>query len=175
MSEDLLEVALCRECGAKSVPGGNVCWLCRARLEAPARAVVLPPATAQRWTWRMFNLSTLMVMVALCAVLFGVFWQWPGLGILLAIALTPVLVETFLDVVKREASSRPMTVSEKFSTFASRADIDPSRTPTPMTVWEKYLDFLATAGEMGGIIVVLEVVLGLAGFVAFFVKCLKGI
>ena len=126
MAKTVMETVRCRQCGFHAETGAwgqEYCWLCTARLESPAQAGLLAPPTAQRQAGRTFGLSTLMVMVALCAVFFGVFRESPGLGILLAIVLTPALGATFVKVMKREARGRPMTVLEKFGTFAASAGI----------------------------------------------------
>ena len=157
MARTVMETVRCRQCGAETRAWEpKYCWLCRALLEAPARAVVLPPATAQRQAGRTsglsthpgyffpeqgkeqrqaertFDLSTLLdvfpqqtvfVILALCAGLFGVFQESPGLGILLVILVTPAVVATFVDAPTRRARGRPMTVWEKLGNFAAKAGI----------------------------------------------------
>ncbi len=124
-----LKVACCRGCGAKRQAFVTVCWLCGAPADAPdgiderdrplGSRVEQPVGIAERRSIATIGLSTLMVLVVLCAVLYAVFLEWPGLGGLLAIVLTPVMVLTIKDVVKREVWGRPMTVWEKLGTFAA--------------------------------------------------------
>ena len=114
-----METVRCRECGAETwAYAQNHCWLCTARLEAPARAGLPAPATEHREAGRTFGLSTLMVTVALCAVFFGVFRESPALGILLAIVVTPALVRTWVASSRREAKGQPMSEVERWVGFA---------------------------------------------------------
>ena len=86
MASSVLRTATCRECGAgvyAEERKAECCWLCGARLESPAHDVVRRPATGRQQAPDKLGLSTLMVVVALFAVLLGVFRESPGLGILL--------------------------------------------------------------------------------------------
>ena len=124
MAASDLEVVPCRECGAKRQVGDQeYCWLCYARLESPSHDVLLRPATAQQQAGNTFGLSTLMIVVVLCPVLFGVFRESLGFGILLAIVVTPVLVATVARSLKRQASGRPMTGWQHVDTLAATAGV----------------------------------------------------
>jgi len=124
-----LNIAYCRDCGAKrrtkfftfglSDSFVNVCWLCGAAADDSVPVVEPPVASAERRSMVTFALSTLMVIVALCAVLFAVFWEWPPVGALLAIVLGPAMGATIVDAVKREVWGRPMTVWGMLGTFAA--------------------------------------------------------
>jgi len=142
MAASARELVPCRECGARP-EDSEYCWLCGARLESPAHDVVPRPAIAQQQAGNTFGLSTLVTIVATCAVLFGVFRESPGLGILLAIVGTPALIKfgptataqwlkKLLAIVgtpawfetrvseweRKEASGQPMTGWQKLATFA---------------------------------------------------------
>ncbi|MBI3468399.1 MAG: hypothetical protein HY000_35810 [Planctomycetes bacterium] len=70
-------------------------------------------------TQRTFGLSSLMLMIALIAVCLGVMREVPGLGIVLALLLTPAAVRTAIASSRRERRGQPMTAMERILAFAS--------------------------------------------------------
>jgi len=57
------------------------------------------------------------MVIAVIAVCLGVAHENWGMGILLAIAVTPALLYTMIVAVKRKVRGRPMAVLEKVGTF----------------------------------------------------------
>ncbi|HEV3168280.1 MAG TPA: hypothetical protein VGZ22_30025 [Isosphaeraceae bacterium] len=110
-------VLLCPHCGAENLPESTLCWIChqptvfRIQPEDVGMAPPLPPQ-------RTFNLSSLMLLIALVAVCFGVTREFPGLGVLLVIVLTPALVRTLRSVYQGKATGQPLTPLQKVETFA---------------------------------------------------------
>lgn len=115
-----MEQIACGQCGAAN-PAGPTCWLCRLPLEKPAAASDREPeATASTVaTQRTFGLSSLMLLIALIAVCLGVMREVPGLGIALALLVTPAAVRTAIASSRRETRGQPMTATERLWAFAS--------------------------------------------------------
>jgi hypothetical protein len=93
------------------------CWLCGQSLDRPGPAVAPPPPPMEP-ARRTFGLSSLMLVIALVAVCLGVYREVPGLGILLAILVTPALVRTSVVATRRKAGGRPMPPLDKVGVFA---------------------------------------------------------
>ena len=146
MAKTVMEAVRCRQCGAETRAWQpKYCWLCHALLGSPTHDVPLRPAIAQQRVGNTFGLATLIVVVAFCAVLVGVFLESPGLGILLAIVGTPSLIATLVIAAQRGSTDRPMTMLDEFA------------------------NFMVAAGSVVGILVSS----GVASGVAFFIQCLQ--
>ena len=70
-----------------------------------------------------FGLSSLMLVIALAAVCFGVIREVPGLGIPLAVVATPALVRTFGVVGRRRAKGQTMTTLEQLGAFLGSVSV----------------------------------------------------
>ena len=109
-------VTKCQHCGAmnrvRATGLALDCWLCGATVEASPAPTELARARPEQQAGRTFGLSTLMLTVALFAVLFGVFREAPGLAILLAFAVAPGL----LSVGIAQALRQPMTAARMVGT-----------------------------------------------------------
>jgi hypothetical protein len=75
----------------------------------PPAAIDHAPAT--------FSLSSLFLVVTLCAVTFGLFGVAPGLGILFAIVVAPATLRTAVAARRVKARGRRMDVVQKIETF----------------------------------------------------------
>lgn len=111
---------LCPECDAPVIPDRSDCWLCGAKLAnqghvptaVPPRAIAPPSSEPIS-----FGLSTLMLIVTLAAVCFGLLVQAPGLAIPMCVLLIPVFVRTVMVVRRREASGLPVSPMQKVGMF----------------------------------------------------------
>lgn len=126
----------CPDCGATLREKGSSCWLCHVAVEEVVPAAAEPPASIEgrarapiaagdkpvvifeRRAAYQFSLASLMLIVTLFAVLLGVFRMALGLGIVLAILVTPALVRTCMIAARSRAGGRPMSVGRKVSFFA---------------------------------------------------------
>lgn len=117
---------VCPHCGGDAREGDR-CWLCGASLEGggarpievspwaprnlePPPEPPLPPVT--------FSLSTVILIITLCAICFGILRIAPGLAIPLCILLVPVFCRTYAVVRRREARGRSVSAVQKASLFA---------------------------------------------------------
>jgi hypothetical protein len=125
----------CPECGASNRPGHTACFLCGHGLDTaqPATTTGVPESPASP-TWPelvtpyeapttivipalKFRISSLLLVIAVIAVCLGVLHENWGMGILLAIAVTPALLYTIIVAAKTKARGRPMAVFKKVGTF----------------------------------------------------------
>ena len=102
--------SFCPECGANVRTEANRCWLCLRPLppiedSLPADAISLPTApskpgsghgTQPSETTAQFSLATILLVITLIAVCFGVFRISPGLGVIVAAIATPALFATVI-------------------------------------------------------------------------------
>ena len=120
----------------------NRCRLCGMRIEPLSESRLAESMRPFDLFDPTYGLSTLMIMVALAAVLFGVYREWPGwAGILLAI-VTPGLAATVVMSLKRRIRGHPMTGWQKLATFATAVGV-----------------VAASAGVLTGMVVLAVVVL----------------
>lgn len=113
----------CPECGAPLPTKANYCWLCGKALRPLATAAAQPPAAFEHRAAYQFGLSTLMLIVTLCAVLLGVFRISPGVGLALVLLATPPLVRTCIATARRKARGQPVPPLTKLGIFASTLGI----------------------------------------------------
>jgi hypothetical protein len=77
-----------------------------------------PPVAAKT-----FTLSSLMLVIALIAACLGVIREAPGVGIGLAIVITPALVRAGITAKRREAAGRPISAGEKIGAFCGSVGV----------------------------------------------------
>jgi len=141
------EERTCPECGATIVATTDCCWLCHATVPVVATLVAEGPVPWEHRAAYQFSLATMMLTIALVAVLLGVFLISPGIGILLAVAVTPAFLRTCIVMARRKARGQPVSLADKLGSFA--------------------VSFAASVGLavfVAGVVVV-------AVFVAFFMIC----
>ena len=128
-SNPLSGPAICPECGAVNSAGASQCWLCQRPLggtdiatvkidspEAKSIAAAPPPIGFSRGP-ATFSLATLMLLITLAAVLCGLTAAAPGLGIPLAVLVTPALIRTFAASNVSRAQGIEPTAEAKVGTF----------------------------------------------------------
>jgi len=111
---------VCPECGATVVRRATNtvmrCWLCGHRVGLPAGESA---NFAVRPTAPQFGIASMMLTVTLVAVCLGVGVMAPGLGVALAVLVTPALIRTAIGVERhKEVSGRTMDVGQKIAAFA---------------------------------------------------------
>jgi len=112
--EASIDLDVCGECGAAGSPTAAACWLCGStapRQTSPAVGPAVEPDT------RTFSLTTVFVVIALAALFAGLFFESPGVAVMLVIVAAPALVATLAVSARRSASGRPLTTSEKVAKF----------------------------------------------------------
>lgn len=130
MKESPTEIAAgryrCPTCGAMNQTSANPsnvlkCWLCthsftRDGTKVADNAVAEPrnPLEKQGVT---FGLTTLMLIVTMAAIGFGIFRSAPGLGILFFVLLTPALVRAQIITMRQRELGVAQSVIEVFATF----------------------------------------------------------
>ena len=98
----------------------NTCWLCGEKMSTLDGSV--PPSidsvrtAPERFS---FSLSTLLLLMTLAAVCFGLLAEAPGLGVPMCVLLVPVLIRTAKVVRRREAAGLPVSRTEKISLAAT--------------------------------------------------------
>ncbi len=125
----------CTECGASNATGATQCWLCgralapdSATCEAAAVDKVPQPSASESPFARSpsrqelqsgltFRLSSLMLTVTLISVCLGVGTMSPGLGITLAIFVTPAFLRTMFAARRRRMVGQPMAIGDKLAAF----------------------------------------------------------
>lgn len=66
-----------------------------------------------------FSLSTLLLLMTLAAICFGLLAAAPGLGVPMCVLLVPVLIRTVMVVRRREASGLPVSRAKKIGLMAT--------------------------------------------------------
>ena len=131
---------VCPECSAVCWAGSAKCWLCGHAIgpdavaprrvglsETPlmATAVDEPAGSAgsraeyQERVRFQFGISSLLLLMTLTAVLFGLFSMAPGLGIAAMIVAVPALVPTSIIAMRKGSRGRPMTALQRIGVFAA--------------------------------------------------------
>lgn len=108
----------CPQCGARQVRAGNACWLCSAKIfakdsphtERPCPTIAEP----ERFS---FSLGTMMLLMTLASVTFGILAINRGVGVFVCVLLAPVLVRTMLVVQARETVGKEVRPAEKVGLF----------------------------------------------------------
>ncbi|MFI5458240.1 MAG: hypothetical protein ACHRXM_22650 [Isosphaerales bacterium] len=123
---------VCPECGASNRAGETVCFLCGHGLDtlrpetrkgvpnSPTSPELVNPYKAPTTIVSpalTFRISSLLLVIAVIAVCLGVAHENWGMGILLAITVTPALLYTMIVAAKSKVRGRPMAVFKKIGTF----------------------------------------------------------
>ncbi len=109
----------CPKCGAQQPRKTDVCWLCGAKITADAVGTQPIDPTLAAPQQFSFSLSTLLLLMTLASVCFGLLAVAPGLGIPMCVLLVPVLVRTAMVVRRREAAGLVVSHVEKIGLMAS--------------------------------------------------------
>lgn len=113
-------MVVCPSCGGDNLARFDRCFLCDQPL-APANVGSDNPYAAPppelKLSSRTFTLGSLMLVIALIAVCLGVLVEFPGLGILLALAASFALVRTLAEVSRSKALGRPFDRKAKIILF----------------------------------------------------------
>jgi hypothetical protein len=107
---------VCDQCGAALENSPTKCWLCGARCDTPSSTTNLGDPSPQLSGYS-FSLEGLMLVVTLVSVCLGAFTLFPGLGILFAILMAPVLVRTTMVVRRRSKAGRSVSFAAKLGLF----------------------------------------------------------
>jgi hypothetical protein len=111
----------CPGCRAAVGTTETRCFLCGRLVPAEARIGPLPiPEEPLRFT---FGLATLLLVITLFAIAFGLGAMHPGLGIVFGALATPAMVRTGLASARRRARGGAMGAEEKFLTFMASLGI----------------------------------------------------
>jgi hypothetical protein len=109
---------ICPDCGARSPTASNRCWLCGKPVEQLAIVGTQSEAAARsRAVERSSFAATGMLTITLAAVLLGVALISPGMGIVLAVAVTPAFVRTCLVTARRRARGEEVSLTHKLGSF----------------------------------------------------------
>ncbi len=95
----------CPECGAELGPHDTKCWLCHAALTPGALAAqaTAPPSAEPAAVSGSSTIVFIVVAVLLGLLTLALVIEAPGLGIILAVVLTPALVRTAVTASRRGA------------------------------------------------------------------------
>lgn len=114
----------CFECGAMVHQSASHCWMCKAILledpdpESSSEIESIPAQSSPgALHGTQFRLSTLMLTATMIAVFLGVARMHLGLGIVMAILVTPAMIRAALASRKRRGQGSPMNIEESFAAF----------------------------------------------------------
>jgi hypothetical protein len=110
---------VCADCGASNPDHLKQCWLCSTPLVAAAPGSPFKATAYERHARFQFSFASLLVTIALIAVLLGVFRLLPGLGVFLAIIVAPAWIHTCVTVAFRSPVRGPVTFDKKAGIFAA--------------------------------------------------------
>jgi hypothetical protein len=129
---------VCPECSAVCWIGSPKCWLCGHPIgpdavirkgaglsETPLMATVVDDrsgaagssADYQERVRFQFGISSLLLLMTLTSVLFGLFSMAPGLGIAAMVLAVPALVPTCIAAMRKGSRGRPMTALQRTAVF----------------------------------------------------------
>jgi hypothetical protein len=114
---------VCTDCGANNPDHLAQCWLCQAPLAAATSGAPFKATNYERHAKFQFSFASLMVTIALIAVLLGVFRLAPGLGVFLAIIVAPAWITTCVKVAFRSSERGQVTLGQKAGIFAASVAI----------------------------------------------------
>ena len=112
---------ICHECGARMVRDRARCWLCGAVPTVPSPTVDdVSPSIAHlspedRFS---FSLTSLLLLITLASVGFGLIVIVPGFGIFASILMLPALLRTITFVRRQETAGRPVSQMQRVGLFA---------------------------------------------------------
>ena len=116
----------CPNCGAvnpTAAPTTDVlkCWLCTEPFHRDAAKMTDETEPDQQTLLEKqgmtFGLTTVMLVVTLAAVGFGVFRNNPAIGVLFFIFVTPALIRTQVIAMRRQRSGVPVTALQRLELF----------------------------------------------------------
>ena len=108
----------CLQCSALVASGDKTCWLCGNDLSTqtfPDDHTATPAARSSRT----FGLDSLMLVMTLLAICFGVFAVAPGLGVVLIIVAALATIRTAVFVRRHEQEGKTTRPQEKMLVFAA--------------------------------------------------------
>jgi hypothetical protein len=114
------QTPVCAECGAQQTGDVQQCWLCGARRGVGAEPLELSsgdfvgPPHVEHFS---FALSTVMLIITLASVCFGLLAVAPGLAVPMCVLLVPVFVRTMMVVRRREVAGRAVSPLQKVGLF----------------------------------------------------------
>ena len=128
------QLTACPFCAAEARPGAKYCWLCGAKMEAArpalaagrADAIVLaeiatgktvPATDSEKAAPFQFGVSTLLIILTLSAVLFGIWKMHPGLGAVLTVIAAVGLIGLAGSTHAAAKRGAPLTSGEKVTAF----------------------------------------------------------
>jgi hypothetical protein len=114
---------ICKECGAQVAPRAEQCWCCRRIFSkeeiaggdlAAGKMLHENAGNIQARVQRLLGIAFALLITTVAEVLlFGFFLKEPGLGIALAILLTPALIRAAILAIQAKSQVKPLTVSGK--------------------------------------------------------------
>ena len=111
--------SVCTDCGASNPGHLSKCWLCQAPVVLAASGTPFKATAYERHAAFQFSFASLLVTIALIAVLLGVFRLAPGLGVLLAIIVAPAWIRTCITVTFKQSRQGAVTFGQKAGVFAT--------------------------------------------------------
>ncbi len=102
----------CWDCGALNHPASSECWLCQRRdwRKSPG---FRPRQTIPSTRGPLSTIAGWMVLIALIAVLAGLFREAPGLAIALLVCVLPAWAITEVKAARRRRRAKPMSGMER--------------------------------------------------------------
>lgn len=105
------ELAVCKDCGATNDANAPECWLCHQALPSPeTSASVTRDISLLKTNNSDPRISVACLLSLMALVVIGVGLEDPGLGIALAVVLTPAVVRTLLISRNESRRGRPQSV-----------------------------------------------------------------
>ena len=105
----------CPHCGILNPATENTCQRCLKRL-----TIYIGPASSLP---RRLGLGTLMTLVAVMAIGFGLFRIVPALGVLFLYLFTPATIRTLGVISQRDVDNQPLTAKEQVYVFFSSLEL----------------------------------------------------
>lgn len=121
-SDASLKAPHCHTCNAELLIGQDRCWLCGAAIGSGSEGPPSnqPTATSLSMTSGRpvrFSLSTLMMFMTLAAIVCGVYSIAPGIGIIMALVLLPVMTHAVISVRRVEALGNRLGHEDRIMMF----------------------------------------------------------
>lgn len=93
------------------------CWMCAETFPNDKALPVGPAEDVPVEQNFVFGITSLMLVVTLAAVGFGLFRAMPGLGVLFLVVLTPALVRAQIVTRREQKLNAPLTKQQQFRAF----------------------------------------------------------
>jgi hypothetical protein len=111
----------CHACKAELLIGQDRCWLCGAAIGSGSEATPSnrPAATSFSTSGRpvRFSLATLMMLMTLAAIVCGVYSIAPGIGMIMALVLLPVMTLAVISVRRVESLGNSLGHEDRIMMF----------------------------------------------------------